>query len=166
MDQQNTLIRLVITIFVASLVGAVVALGFMVGKDMYLPSVQQVSTPSTSDYSETNPSTSVTALKEGLYALEGYNSSSDIPSYTGLVRITKDGDVYKLEWTIQSQSQRGVGILEGNILSVGYLDITGGSLNDTGVVSYKLLSDTKLDGLWSSVSGNNPGREVLTWTSL
>lgn len=102
-------------------------------------------------------------LKEGVYALDGYGYDSNTISYLGSVRISKNGDVYQLEWEIGTQQQRGVAILENGILSVGYMDVTAGNINDAGVVSYRVISDGKLDGKWSSILSNRTGREVLTW---
>jgi len=103
-------------------------------------------------------------LKTGIYKLEGYNSSlASNPSYEGEVEISKNGERYELVWIIGQQDQRGVGLLENNILSVGYTDITGGDIQDTGVVSYRVVNPGKLEGKWNSVLGTGTGREVLTW---
>lgn len=106
-------------------------------------------------------------LKTGTYKLEGYNGSLESsPSYVGEVDIIKTGEVYKIAWYIGSQQdQRGVGILESNTLSVGYVDLTGGAMQDMGVVSYLVVNSGKLEGKWSSVLGTETGREVLTWES-
>ncbi len=106
-------------------------------------------------------------LKTGVYALEGYASSlSSSPNYRGTVTIVKTGEVYKLECQIgRGQIQRGVGILDGSILSVSYIDVTGGRIQDAGAVSYSLLSGGKLEGKWTSIVAQETGREVLTWQS-
>lgn len=103
-------------------------------------------------------------LKTGIYKLEGFNrADSAEPNYLGKVSIQKTGKVYKLQWAIGDvQNQRGVGILSGSTLSVGYVDISGGDINDTGVVSYLLIENGKLEGEWSSVLSNQTGREILT----
>ncbi len=104
------------------------------------------------------------ALKTGTYKLEGYNSSlASSPNYEGEVEISKNGERYELMWIIGQQDQRGVGLLENNVLSVGYTDITGGDIQDMGVVSYRVVNSGKLEGKWNSVSGTGTGREVLTW---
>ncbi len=106
----------------------------------------------------------VAVLRTGSYALEGYGGSlSAQPSYRGEVFIAKTGEVYKLEWSIGGQVQRGVGILEDNILSVGYVDLTGGDIQDAGVVSYRVVKEGKLEGKWSSILAQETGREILTW---
>ncbi|MDZ4205943.1 MAG: hypothetical protein U1C12_01890, partial [Patescibacteria group bacterium] len=105
-------------------------------------------------------------IKTGIYKLEGYNSSlQSNPNYEGEIEISKNGERYELAWIIGQQDQRGVGLLEGNILSVGYTDITGGDIQDVGVVSYRVVNPGKLEGKWNSVSGTGTGREVLTWKS-
>ena len=101
-------------------------------------------------------------FSEGTYALEGYNSLSAAVSYTGTIDVVKDGDVYKLEWNIGEQKQTGVAILDGDILSVGYMDTTAGEIRDMGVVSYRIIDEGKLEGTWCSISGNRTGKEILT----
>lgn len=104
-----------------------------------------------------------TELRVGSYLLEGYvGSLSSTPDYGGEVYIEKTGEVYKLTWYIGKQIQDGVGILEDDILSVGYID---GTLGDAGVVSYRVVPNERLEGVWSSILGTNTGREILTWQS-
>lgn len=102
-------------------------------------------------------------LNEGTYSLEGYNAQSTSISYIGTINIKKDGDIYKLQWNIGEQKQAGVAILEGGILSVGYMDTTVGGDQDMGVVSYRVLDNGNLEGKWCSLSSNHTGKEVLTW---
>ena len=101
------------------------------------------------------------SLKDGTYSLEGYNAGSYTANYFGTVKIERQGDVYKLQWSIGGQEQRGVGILEDSILSVGYMDVTQGQTRDMGVVSYRLVGEGKLEGKWSSISASHAGKEVL-----
>jgi hypothetical protein len=100
------------------------------------------------------------SLEDGVYDLEGHNPQGG-PPYKGTVSIRREGDLYRLQWRIgQSQSQIGVGLLDGRVLSVGYLDRSGG---DCGVVSYRLDGENRLRGDWISVGGRTPGHEILTW---
>jgi hypothetical protein len=103
-------------------------------------------------------------LKEGLYALEGYNTGSASVNYLGSIRIAKTGEVYRLEWIIGTQEQQGVGLLRGDVLSVSYVDTTGESLSDVGVVTYNIQGDT-LTGEWASFFSDRTGKEVLTYKS-
>ena len=108
-------------------------------------------------------------LKAGTYSLEGYSGSlSATPNYRGEVTIAKYGEVYRLEWHIGSdQLQRGIGILDGQVLSVGYIDLDPpyeGGIRDAGAVSFRVLGGGKLEGKWVSIDASETGREVLQWT--
>ncbi len=72
-------------------------------------------------------------LPEGTYQLTGYNGADATEAaYKGHVFITRTGATYSLVWKIgQQQTQKGVAILSGNVLSVGYFDMSG---RDAGVV--------------------------------
>ena len=99
---------------------------------------------------------------EGIYKLTGRNSPKADKTYGGKVVVEKTADTYKLTWLIgAAQSQKGVAILDGNILSVGYMDLSG---RDFGVVSYKVLSEKKLEGKWSPIAGSGGyGTELLEY---
>ena len=122
-----------------------------------------------------NPAKTTTAssiLKPGIYKLEGYNSLNGGPSYQGQVYIRQGEDDAKGFWLLQwgigeGQDQRGLGILNNGVLSVGYFDATGGTINDSGVVSYTIIGDGKLEGKWASTMSSewNAGLEKLTWES-
>lgn len=101
------------------------------------------------------------ALKTGTYALQGANPGVEEMTYSGTVTIVPQGDNYSLQWQIGAgQTQRGVGILSGNILSVAFYDDSGMS---TGVVSYKLTQEGQLAGQWIDFGGEEQGQEVLDW---
>ncbi len=101
-------------------------------------------------------------LREGFYELTGSNPDAPDMVYSGHIQIEKKGGQYALRWFIgKTQSQAGVAILEGNVLSVGYMDSSGG---DFGVVSFRIISPSRLEGKWCSLG--NPmayGRETLEY---
>jgi hypothetical protein len=101
-------------------------------------------------------------LRVGTYKLEGSIPGGN--SYSGTVTIEALGPNYKLTWAIGDQGQQqqsGHGILEGDVLSVAYMDATGA---DWGVVSFKKMSDTKFEGKWSSFQTEMQGTEVLEFS--
>lgn len=105
------------------------------------------------------------APMEGVYKLTGKNRPGEVKAYTGKVAIEKvAGDVYRLAWFIgNTQAQRGVAILENDVLSVSYVDMSG---QDFGAVSYRLKSDKKLEGKWTTiVSDGSYGTELLEFES-
>jgi hypothetical protein len=92
----------------------------------------------------------------GNYTCKGMNP--DGKEYTGSVKITKQGDVYHLKWTIGQGSQSGVGIREENTLAVSWVGAGGAS----GVVVYKIGKDKRLVGRWAVQGGKDIYTETLT----
>jgi hypothetical protein len=87
----------------------------------------------------------------GIYACKGDGDTGG--NYEGKVEITKNGDAYKVEWTLASgESYEGVGIRSGNILLVSWK-----SGNSSGIVVYAIEKGDKgpkLNGKWSGNPGN------------
>src|SRR2546423_1314093 len=68
----------------------------------------------------------------GTYGCEGVNP--DGKAYKGTVEIKKNGATYNLAWSLDSgESYEGVGVLNGNILSVSWK-----AGNSAGLVVYKV----------------------------
>lgn len=102
-------------------------------------------------------------IKTGTYELKGSNSKETFfPDYKGRVIITRQGDNYHLVWIIgDAQVQTGVGILEGDILSVAYNDLSN---NTWGVMSFKVDSFMdELTGKWASHASTGYAYEQLSW---
>jgi hypothetical protein len=79
----------------------------------------------------------------GTYECEGQNP--DGAMYTGIVEIVKHKDTYLVRWTMQDDSQVvGVGILNGDMLSVSYF---GGT---PALVVYTVAENGRLDGKWTA----------------
>lgn len=108
---------------------------------------------------------STAEIREGVYDLLGSNPGSTKVDYEGTVTISRTGMIYDLVWNIRGQTQRGVGILDRGVLSVGYIDITDGNMKDAGAVSYIADSKERLRGTWTSVKGGTIGTETLQWQS-
>lgn len=79
----------------------------------------------------------------------------DGSSYTGRVKITPKGKLYRLAWSIPGTSYTGVGILKDHVLSVGW-----GRGSAPGVVAYGVNHGT-LDGAWVSGTATRLGKERL-----
>ena len=103
------------------------------------------------------------APRVGVYALKGKNAGGT-KHYDGKVIIQKEGENYRLTWLIGTQqAQSGVAILEEDVLSVGYIDMSG---MDFGVVSFKIISAEKITGKWASIySKGEFGIEELSFES-
>jgi hypothetical protein len=75
--------------------------------------------------------------------------------------ITKKGDVYQLEWKYSTGVWMGVGIRDGDILSVGWDRPQGGNL---GVSVFKIEKGDKgpkLTSKWAAYQDNKLSTEVL-----
>lgn len=106
----------------------------------------------------------INEIREGTYDLFGSNPGSDTVDYQGTVFIKRSGDIYDLQWNFPGgQLQRGVGILDRGVLSVGYIDMSEGSVSEAGAVSYTVDSREKLRGTWVSILGGTQGTETLWW---
>lgn len=92
----------------------------------------------------------------GTYKCKGTNAGKG--NYKGKVIISKKGEVYELKWKIDKQEFNGVGILDGNVLSVGYTDSNN---NWFGAMHYKVDGD-KLYGKWIVYGSSKIGTETLT----
>ncbi|MBC7228443.1 MAG: hypothetical protein H5T61_14630 [Thermoflexales bacterium] len=84
----------------------------------------------------------------GVYRVTGTNP--DGRPYEGTLTIEAQGDVYALSWEIGDTVIEGVGLLRGNVLSGGW---------DCGVVTYSVLEDGTLEGLWALCGGSRVGTE-------
>lgn len=82
-------------------------------------------------------------LREGTYAVAGRNPNGT--TYEGTVEMSRQGLKYTLVWQVGASSYRGVGELEGNILTVDWGDKTP--------VVYALGEDGRLSGLWAGGRG-------------
>jgi hypothetical protein len=99
------------------------------------------------------------SLTPGIYKLEGKNPGSEKVNYRGEVEIVSNGSNYELTWTIGShQAQTGIGILQNDILSVAYYDLTG---KGTGVGSYQLIAPDQMNGYWTGYGSKTFGEESL-----
>ncbi len=83
-------------------------------------------------------------LREGTYAVAGKNPNGT--TYEGTVSLSRQGGKFTLIWKVGSSGYRGVGELEGNVLTVDWGD-------ETPVV-YALMEDGSLEGLWSGGRGS------------
>ncbi len=92
----------------------------------------------------------------GFYSVKGANPGGS-GEYAGELKLTKNGDVYNVEWAIaNSPPYKGVALLNGDNLGVGW-----GMGAAFGVVVYK-VSGGKLQGKWATASsGPKAGSEDL-----
>lgn len=92
----------------------------------------------------------------GTYKCEG--DAGGGRKYGGTVSITQKGDTYAVVWKLSgNETYTGLGLIQGDVLAVSYY----GKM--TGVIAYKIESDSKLVGKWAVVptTGAVAG-EVLT----
>ncbi|MES2273594.1 MAG: hypothetical protein V4487_05345 [Chlamydiota bacterium] len=102
-------------------------------------------------------------LRSGTYQLSGGNTKWNGGAYQGEVVIQPQGENYSVVWFIgSSQAQIGVGILENDILSVAFQDLSNATV---GVVSFRIVADGELEGKWTSLDGYSQKPEYLVWKS-
>jgi len=89
-------------------------------------------------------------LGEGTYGVAGRNPNGT--TYEGTVNISRQGRKFTLIWQVGASSYRGVGELEGNVLTVDW--------GDTTPVVYALMDDGSLKGLWSGGRGSETLRRL------
>lgn len=80
----------------------------------------------------------------GKYAVSGVNPQGK--EYRGAAEIEKVGDIYRVLWVIGKEEHHGVGLVQGDVLSVAWVIVAGGS--DAGVAAYKIKKNGTLDGKW------------------
>lgn len=96
----------------------------------------------------------------GEYAVTGTNE--DGSPYKGTLEVIKRGNVYQFRWNAGKQYD-GVGVPNGNVVAVAF---TGGSNGKgCGVVSYQILADGTLDGVWGYWGQDDSGTERAVHTS-
>jgi hypothetical protein len=113
-----------------------------------LQSTASIASPTT----QTSNSTVSSRHIVGSYKVAGNNP--DGSSYTGTLDITALGSAYQLIWNVAEQPYIGIGILEGNVLAVGW-----GS-RQCAIVSYQVQSNGSLDGKWASFAQDSTGLEL------
>jgi hypothetical protein len=92
----------------------------------------------------------------GVYRITSSISPTTHKGYPGNVTINKNGDVYLVTWLLESESYSGVGILEDNLLIIGW-----GVGQTTGVVYYR-FKDRILLGRWTIPQATTIGIENLS----
>ena len=92
----------------------------------------------------------------GAYRCDGV--SPDGQTYRAAVHIVRNGDTYIVRWlTPRGIVNVGVGVLNGDTLSVGYVGASA------GVVVYKLDGNKQLSGEWTDLEASgHVYTEVLT----
>jgi hypothetical protein len=98
----------------------------------------------------------------GTYACSGANSWWGGGAYQGEVYIQPQGENFSVIWRVGfRQTQVGVGILYGDILSVAYTDCNN-PLN-WGVVTFRVVGDGELQGFWCTHDSYTQKPEYLVW---
>ena len=151
-----------LTAVIATFLFAVIA----IGGAHYLGYVSFTTTPAAEN---NTPNATVSSIREGIYSLSGRGAMRS--TYSGTITIMKRAgvsNVYDLAWNVGAgQQQIGVGILENGVLSVGYVDVTGGATNDAGSVAYVVADNSHMQGTWISMQADSEvGTEDLTWLSM
>lgn len=92
----------------------------------------------------------------GVYKIVNSLNPQTNQGYSGSVTINREGEVYLLNWTLTSEAYSGVGILQDDLLIVGW-----GVGQNVGVVGYQ-IQDEKLLGRWAIPGVTAMGTEHLS----
>lgn len=93
----------------------------------------------------------------GTYSIKGVNPG--VGAYTGTLTISPRGDIYDVQWVIGAVRYGGVGVVNGDTLSVAYAPADHSFM---GVVSYTARPNG-LDGKWAVYGGaTKTGTETAT----
>ena len=85
----------------------------------------------------------------------------DKSKYTGTCDVSLKSGVLQLDWTLGKAKIRGLGIRNGDVVSVGFSDAGG----NYGVLQYKITKGGKvLTGQWSQTGQKVPGTGTETMT--
>jgi hypothetical protein len=93
----------------------------------------------------------------GVYSIKGTNPG--VGAYTGTLTISPRGEIYDVLWVVGSMKYGGVGVVNGETLSVAYAPA---DYKFMGVVSY-VASPKGLEGKWAVYGGQaKTGTETAT----
>ena len=101
-------------------------------------------------------------LKSGTYDVSGANSDWSGTGYRGEVVIIPQGDTCKVIWRVGTQqTQVGIGILQDDVFSVAFTDLSNPSF--WGIASYRVGPWGDLEGRWCTYDGVTTKPETLRW---
>jgi hypothetical protein len=103
-----------------------------------------------------SPASTPAVDPSGAYRCDGV--SPEGLKYRAAVHIAKNGETYVVQWlTPKGVVNVGIGVINGNTLSVGYVGTTA------GVVVYKLNGTKEMTGEWTDLeAGGQVYTETLT----
>lgn len=87
----------------------------------------------------------------GTYTITG--TYSDGEPYDGTIEITPYGAVYHIHWDMGVTQRDGVGILQDNMLSIGW----GTEQETCSVTSFRVRTDGTMDGIWGQYNHKQVG---------
>jgi hypothetical protein len=116
--------------------------------------------PADNNHSTVEQTTITPADISGAYSVSGTNQ--DGSPYKGALEVIKRGEVYQFRWNA-GRVYDGVGIPNGNVVAVAFTEGKDGK--GCGVVNYRMLSGSTLDGKWGYWGLNESGLERGTRTS-
>ena len=102
----------------------------------------------------------------GTYTVSGINQDEERTSYEGLLTLSlADHDRIEAKWLIGgTEEQYGIGFFKDNILVIDFYYFDEILTKYNGIVVYKLINSTVLDGFWTEELGHKDyvGKEKAT----
>lgn len=121
------------------------------------PKTESTAVSTHSPAAQTAHSEPVTREIAGSYEANGTNPNGS--PYRGTLEIIKRGEVFQFRWNA-GQQYHGVGIQVGNVVAVSFTE--GNDGKGCGVVSYRIVDDSTLDGKWGYWGVDQSGTEKAT----
>lgn len=94
----------------------------------------------------------------GTYNVTGGSETG--PPYQGTLQVITRGDVYEFKWDVGGSEYEGIGVINDKTVAVAWTNGSDG--RGCGVVSYSILPNGTLDGIWGLWGTNDAGYERAT----
>lgn len=97
----------------------------------------------------------------GVYTVNGVDPVGSEYSGTLVIRSTDGGDRFDVEWIVTGAIQVGVGVRDGDRLTVEWSEVNNATGDGTGTIVYEILPDGRLVGTWRAAGFDEPGTEQV-----
>ena len=95
----------------------------------------------------------------GIYTVNGVDPVGTEYSGTIVIRATDRNDRFEVEWIVTGAIQTGIGIRDGDGLTVEWSEVNNATGDGTGPIAYEIMSNGELLGTWRAAGFDEPGVE-------
>jgi hypothetical protein len=97
----------------------------------------------------------------GIYTVNGVDPTGLEYSGTIVIRDTDIPERFEVEWIVTGALQLGIGIRDGDRLTVEWTEVTDATGDGTGPIVYQLRSDGGMEGTWRAAGFDRAGVEQV-----